>query len=97
MKMAIIISALSILALILMFFGRVVTVTHVESNDRDVDSFSTVALWAGVASGFLMIFVAFWTYKLHIVAGIIPFGVGAGLILYCGYLLWCKSLVGAII
>lgn len=93
-KMAIIISAISILALVLMFSGRIITVEHVESNDRDVDSFSTVALWMAVASGCLMVIVAWWTFKLHIIAGIIPFGVGAGLIVYCGYLLWCKSLAG---
>lgn len=95
-KMTIIISALSILALVLMFSGRLITVDHVEANDRNVESFSTLALWMAVASGILMVVVAFWTFKLHIIAGIIPFGVGAGLIVYCSYLLWCKSLVGAL-
>ena len=93
MNMKIIISALSILAIILLTFGKVATFNYVESNDRDVQSFSTVAIWTGIISGIIMVFVAFWTFRIHIVAGIIPFGVGASLVVYCVYLLWCKSLV----
>ena len=93
MNMKIIISALSILAIILLTFGKVATFNYVESNDRDVQSFSTVAIWTGIISGIIMVFVAFWTFRIHIVAGIIPFGVGASLVVYCVFLLWCKSLV----
>lgn len=92
MKMKIIISVLSILAIILLCFGKVATFNYVESNDRDVQSFSTVAIWTGIIAGIIMVFVAFWTFRIHIVAGIIPFGVGASLVVYCAYLLWCKSL-----
>ena len=95
MKKTIIISALSILAVLLMFGGKFVTIDYVESNDRDADSFSEVSLWMGVFAGILMMLVAFWTFRVHIVAGIIPFGVGASVLMICGYLLWCKSLVPA--
>lgn len=90
--MAIIISALSIIAILLMFGGKIVTIGYVESNERDADSFSEVSLWMGVFGGVIMIFVAFWTFRIHIVAGIIPFGVGASVLMICFYLLWCKSL-----
>ena len=92
--MKILISALSIIAVILLFAGKFVTIGHVESNERDVDSFSTWSIAMGLVAGLIMIFVAFWTFKIHIVAGIIPFGVGFSLAGYCAYLLWCKSLVG---
>lgn len=92
MKMAIIISVLSIIAILLMFGGKIVTIGYVESNDRDADSFSTVSLWMGVIAGLIMIFVAFWTYRIHIVAGIIPFGVGFSVLMICVYLLWCKTI-----
>lgn len=95
--MTIIISALSVLAIILMFSGKFISVSYIESNERDVDSFSPIAMYTGLTAGILLVIIAFWTYRIHIVAGIIPFGVGAGLLLYCGYLLWCKSLTGAII
>jgi len=91
-KKAILISMISIIAVLLLFAGRFVTIGHVELNDRDADSFSTIALWMGVISGLLMIMVAFWTYRIHIVAGIIPFGVGFSALAYCLYLLWCQSL-----
>lgn len=92
MRMKILISAISVLAVILLFAGRFITIGHVESNDRDVDSFSELSLWLGVIGGVLMLFVAFWTYRIHIVAGIIPFGVGVSVLIYCVYLLWCKSI-----
>ena len=91
-KKAIIISALSIIAILLMFGGKFITIGHVESIDRDADSFSSISLWMGVIAGLIMIFVAFWTFRIHIVAGIIPFGVGASVLMICAYLLWCKSL-----
>ena len=93
MKMKIIISVLSIIAILLMFGGKFVTIGHVESNDRDADSFCETSLWMGVVAGIIMIFVAFWTFKIHIVAGIIPFGVGFATLSICAYLLWCKSLI----
>ena len=92
MTKAIIISILSIIAVLLLFGGRVVTIGHVESNERDAHSFSSLSLWMGVFAGLLMIIVALWTYRIHIVAGIIPFGVGASVLMVCSYLLWCKSL-----
>jgi len=93
MKMKVIIAALSILAIVLLTCGKIATFNYVESNDRDVHSFSTVAMLTGITAGVIMVFVAFWTFRIHIVAGIIPFGVGASLVVYCAYLLWCKSLV----
>ena len=92
MKKAIIMSVLSVIAILLFFIGTFAKVGYVESNDRDVDSFSDMALWMGVASGVIMMFVAFWTYKIHIVAGIIPLGTGATIFFSCLYLLWCKTL-----
>ncbi len=92
MKMKIIISILSIIAILLVFGGKFVTIGHVESNERDADSFSEISLWMGIIAGLIMIFVAFWTFRIHIVAGIIPFGVGFSILMICGYLLWCKSL-----
>ena len=93
MNMKIIIAVLSILAIVLLSVGKVATFNYVESNDRDVHSFSTIAIYTGIIAGILMLVVAFWTFRIHIVAGIIPFGVGASLVVYCSYLLWCKSLV----
>lgn len=92
MNMKIIISILSIIAILLIFGGKFVTIGYVESNERDADSFSEMSLWMGVIAGIIMIFVAFWTFKIHIVAGIIPFGVGAATLGICAYLLWCKGL-----
>ena len=71
MKMKIIISALSIIAILLIFGGRFITIGYVESNERDADSFSEISLWMGVVAGLIMIVVAFWTFRIHIVAGII--------------------------
>ena len=93
MKMTIIISALSILAILLMFSGKFLSVDYIESNDRNVDSFSPIAMWTGLIAGILLVIISIWTFRVHIVAGIIPFGVGVSLLLYCAYLLWCKSLV----
>lgn len=92
MKKTIIISAFSILAVLLLFGGRAITIGHVETHDRDADSFSPMALWMCLFSGFILLFVAFWTYRIHIVAGIVPFGIGASAIVYSLYLLWCQSL-----
>ena len=83
---------LSIIAVLLLCAGRFITVGHVEFNNRDADSYSPIALWMGLISGFIMLLVAFWTYRIHIIAGIIPFGVGITAIGYCVYLLWCQSL-----
>ena len=93
MKMKIIISALSIIAILLVFGGKFVTIGYVESNERDADSFSEISLWMGVIAGVIMILVAWWTFKIHIVAGIIPFGVGFSVLMICAYLLWCMFLV----
>ena len=92
MKMKIIISILSIIAIVLLLAGRFVTISYIETNERDVDSFSETALWLGAFAGLIMIIVAFWTFRIHIVAGIIPFGVGFSVLVYSLYLLWCKSL-----
>ena len=94
--MSIIISALSILAILLMFSGKFISFNYIESNDRNVESFSPIAMWTGLSAGIILVFIAIWTFRIHIVAGIIPFGVGAGLLIYCAYLFWCRSLVGAI-
>jgi len=83
---------LSIIAILLLFGGKFVTIGYVETNDRDADSFSETSLWMAFFAGVIMIFVAFWTFRIHIVAGIIPFGVGFSIIMICSYLLWCKSL-----
>jgi len=92
MKMKIIISMLSIIAILLIFGGKFVVIGYVESNNRDVDSFSEISLWMGVVAGAIMIFIAWWTFRIHIVAGIIPFGIGSSVLLVCVYILWCKSL-----
>lgn len=92
MKIKIIISALSIIAILLLFAGKFVVIGYVESNDRNVDSYSSVSLWLGFLAGLIIIFVAFWTFRIHIVVGIIPFGIGFSVLMVCGYLLWCKSL-----
>ena len=92
MKMKIIISILSIIAILLIFGGKFVTIGYVESNERDADSFSEISLWMGVVAGLLMIIVSIPIFRVHLGAGIIPFGVGASVLMICAYLLWCKSL-----
>ena len=82
---------LSLIAVLLLMGSKAFTVSYVESNNRDADSFSSTALWMGVTAGILMLGVAVWTYKVHIVAGIIPFGVGATTLGVCAYLLWCQG------
>ena len=93
MKKAIIISILSIIALILLFSTKVVNIQHMESQDDPASSYSEYSAIIYVLAGLMLIFIAFWTFKIHIVAGIIPFGIGFSALVYGVYICYAKGML----
>lgn len=81
---------IGIIAIILFFAIKISSITYIEDHDRDVDSFGDIPIALTIFSGILLIITAFLTYHLHILLGIIPFGIGISTLLMGIYLAWCK-------
>lgn len=93
MKKLTIISIISIIAIILFFAIKISSITYIEENNRDVDSFGDVPIALTIFTGVLLILTAFLTYRFHFLCGIIPFGIGISTLLMGIYLAWCKYYV----
>jgi len=92
-RKAIVISIISIIVVLLLFGTKVLNIQNMEEMGRDASSYHDISAYIYTICGLLMILVAFWTYRVHIVAGIIPFGLGAGCLFYGLYILWAKGVI----
>ena len=86
-----IVSMISVLVVILLFGTKILNIQNMEAQGRDASSYHDVSAWIYTVCGILLCLVAFWTYKVHIVAGIIPWGIGLGCLFYGLYILWAKG------
>ena len=93
LKKAIIISILSVLVVLLLFATKVINIQHMEATDDNADSYSDISAYIYVFCGLILIGIAIWTYKIHIVAGIIPIGIGFGSLVYGIYILYAKGIL----
>jgi len=93
LKKAIIISSFSVLVVLLLFGTKIINIQHMEATDNDADSYSDISAYIYVFCGLVLMGIAFWTYKLHIVAGIIPIGLGFGALFYGLYILYAKGIL----
>jgi len=90
MKKAIITALIAIIGIIVVLSlttTKVMNVQNIEENDRNIDSFHEYSPAIYTIAGILMVISAFFTYRFHIIAGIIPFGLGLTLAGYGAYLL----------
>jgi len=93
-KKVIIISMISIIVVLALLGTKILNIQNMEQQGRDASSYSDISAYVYVISGILMCLVAFWTYKIHIVAGILPWGLGISVLVYGLYILWAKGLIG---
>ena len=96
-KKVVIISMISIIVIITLACTKVLNITNMEEEGRDASSYHDVSAIIYVVSGLLLCIVAFWTYRIHIVAGIIPWGLGLSCLGYGLYLCWAKGFFGIIL
>jgi len=87
-----ILATCSMVAVLLLLAGRLITVGYIETNDRNVESFSSIAEYVGIVAGILMMIVGLQFFKSSILHGIIPFGVGFSVFAVCAYILYLKSI-----
>jgi len=85
--------ALSVLVVVLLMFTKVLNMYQILENDQDAGSYHELAAWTYVLCGVILVFVAFHTYHWHILAGIIPFGLGMSTVVYGLFILWCKGVI----
>jgi len=90
-RKAILISVLSIIVVALSFGAKVVNAPTVA--ETDAASYDEYVIIGYIIMGLLMLFISIWTYKLHIVAGIIPFGLGFAALSYGIYIAMCKGMI----
>lgn len=78
--------------LILIGFGvtKVLNIQQIEENERDLDSYHAGSIIIYILCGIGLIVVAFFTYHFHIVAGLLPFGLGISTLGYGIYLALIK-------
>jgi len=88
LRKAVIISILSVIVVMLSVGTKVVNAPTVK--ETQAISYDDMVIWGYMIMGLLMVIIAFWTYKLHIVAGIIPFGLGVSALGYGIYVAYCK-------
>jgi len=93
LKKAIIISILSLIVVLSLFATKVINIQHMEAEDNNADSYSDISAYIYVICGVILIGIAFWTYRIHIVAGIIPFGFGFGTLMYGLYICYAKGII----
>lgn len=92
-KKIVFISMVSLLVVVALTSTKVLNVINIEESGRDASSFHDISAIIYTISGFLLCLVAFWTYRIHIVAGIIPWGLGITLFAYGLYLCWVKGII----
>lgn len=90
-KKVILISMLSLLVVALSVGTKVINAPTVA--ETDAASYNELVIVGYVVMGLAMIVVAFWTYRVHIVAGIIPWGLGLSVLGYGLYLMYCKGMI----
>jgi len=90
-RKAILISVLSIIVVALSFGTKVVNAPTVA--ETDAASYDEYVIIGYIIMGLLMLFISIWTYKLHIVAGIIPFVLGFAALSYGIYIAMCKGMI----
>ena len=74
-----------------LFGTKILNIKNMEEEGRDASSYHDISAYVYVIVGILLSLVAFWTYKIHIVAGIIPWGIGLSCLVYGLYILWAKG------
>lgn len=82
---------LSILVVALSVGTKVVNAPTVA--ETDAASYNETVIVGYIVMGIAMIIVAFWTYRIHIVAGMIPWGLGLSVLGYGLYLAVCKGMI----
>lgn len=88
MKKLFIIGFLSLFAMALLGFTKVLNAPHIMETEGA--SYSDVSAVIYVVAGLMLIFIAFFTYKLHFIAGIIPFLLGVSCLLYGLFICFVK-------
>jgi len=96
-RKAIVISMISILVVIALAGTKLLNISNMEAEGRDASSYHDLSAVIYVVCGLLLCLIAFWTYKIHIVAGIIPWGIGLGCLGYGLYICYAKGFIGVII
>jgi hypothetical protein len=90
-KKVILISMISLIIVALSVGTKVINAPTVA--ETDAASYDEMVITGYIIMGVLMILVAFWTYRIHIVAGIIPWGLGLSALGYGLYLAYCKGMM----
>jgi hypothetical protein len=93
LKKVVIISMLSLFVVVALTSTKVLNVINIEESGRDASSFHDMSAIIYTISGLFLCVIAFWTYRIHIVAGIIPWGLGLTLFVYGLYLCWVKGII----
>jgi hypothetical protein len=91
MKKIILISMLSILVVALSVGTKVINAPTVA--ETNAASYNEMVIIGYIVMGAAMILVAFLTYRVHIVAGLIPWGLGLSVLGYGLYLAVCKGMI----
>ena len=92
-KKVVIISCLSIICILGLFGTKILNIQNMEAQGRDASSYHDISAYIYTVVGILLCIIAFWTYKIHIVAGIIPWGIGLGSLAYGLYILYAKGAI----
>jgi len=74
-----------------LFGTKILNIQNMEASGRDASSYHDFSGWIYLICGILLCLVAYWTYKVHIVAGIIPIGFGISSLAYGLYILMAKG------
>lgn len=88
-----IIAILSLIVVLGLAGTKILNVQSIEEHGRNADSYHDLSAVSYVVLGLLMLIIAFFAFRLHVVAGILPIGLGIGLLLYGLYICWVKFLI----
>lgn len=95
-KKLVIISAISIIAVALLTYTKILNVNTMVAAGNDASSYSDMSAVIYVCVGLLLCFSAILTMRLHFAASILPLGLGATLTIYGIYICWAKGIIGTI-
>ena len=84
---------LSIIAIIALACTHILNIQNMENQDRNVDSYHDWSPYIYIFCGIIFMIVAFFTYRFHILAGVIPIGMGMLLLSYGVYIALVKNTV----
>jgi len=90
-KIVTIIGALSIIAVMALATTYYLNVKNIEEKDRNVESYHDYSPYIYMFFGVVALISAYFTFHFHVVAGIIPFGLGALSLIYGLYLALIKG------